>query len=66
MARNKELIYRSLLTTKKRIDIAPQEEAEKCLVVIRDVVTFVARGRACGTVAITFIPEEKTNTTLRF
>lgn len=56
-ARNKESVSRSLSTTKKRIDISPQEEEEKCLVVFKDVVTFVARGKMYGRVAVTFVSE---------
>lgn len=53
-ARNKEIIYRRISTTKERIDIAPEDE--KCIEVIKDMVIIVARGRKYDTVAMAFFP----------
>lgn len=53
-ARNKDIIYTVLSTTKKRIDIGPQEEVEKCPEVVKAVVMSVARGKKYVTVAVTY------------
>lgn len=56
--RNKAIIYRTLSTTKKRIDISHRVELERCHGVINGV-TLVAIRRIYGAVAVTFVPEKE-------
>lgn len=43
-ARNKEILFKTLSTIKTRMVIALQEEMERCLEVIKDIVMFVTVG----------------------